>query len=482
MKVTTEKMPRSMLALDIELEPTQFEKGLDRAARRLAQKVNIPGFRKGKAPRFVIERYVGREALIEEASNDLMNQSFRDAIKQEQITPIGDPELVSVDTSDAFRFRVQFPISPSITLADYRSIRVPLNVEPVTEEMIEQEMIKRRERHVALRELDDPRPVQQGDQVKAKIEIFVGDEPFQQASEGQELPDETIILEPDRLFTEVYEELPGTELEETREIAVHVPEAFQDERIAGKDTRFKIHVTAIQERVIPEWEELPELEEFEGSLDEFRQQVAKEIEKAVEDAAEKKVVQEFMEHVIAQSTYDIADVTIHQMADRMLTDQEQQYTRLGITQEQLYQSLGRNREAFVEDMLPAAEKQVKHSMAIMRIIEQEHLTVSNEEFEQEVESAVSRYPEEQQEYIRKVIVESHREGVQQAVIDRKLQETMLAIALGKAADSSDEPEATVRQMAPTERGAENQDEGTPVQEEMHESQSEQSERVEAQEI
>ncbi len=480
MKVTTEKMPRSMLALDIELEPTQFEKGLDHAARRLAQKVNIPGFRKGKAPRSLIERYVGRQALIEEASNDLMNQSFREAIKQEQITPIGDPELVSIDTSDSFRFRVQIPVSPSITLADYRSIRVPLNVEPVTEELIEQEMHKKREQHIALRELDDPRPVQQGDRVKAKIEIFVGDEPFQQASEGQELPDEPLILEPGRLFPEIYEELPGTELEETREIAVHIPEEFEDERIAGKDTRFKIHVTSIQERVVPEWEELPELEEFEGSLDEFRQQVAQELEKATEDAAEKKVVQEFMEQVIAQSTYDIADVTIHQMADHMLTDQEQQYTRLGITQEQLYQSLGRKREAFLQDMLPAAEHQVKHSMAIMSIIEQEQLTVTDEEFEQEVERAVSRYPEEQQELVRKAILESHREGVRQAVMDQKLQETILAIALGKVADSSEETEA-MPQVAPAESEGDNQEEGSPSQE-MHESQDEQSERVEAQEI
>jgi len=222
-------------------------------------------------------------------------------------------------------------------------------------------------------------------------------------------------------------------------------------------------VTGIQERVVPEWEELPELEEFEGSLDEFRQQVAQEIEKANEDAAEKKVIQGFMEQVIAQSTYDIADVTIHQMADRMLTDQEQQYTQMGITQEQLYQSLDRERETFLQDMLPDAENQVKHSMAIMSIIQQEQLTVTHEEFEQEVQSSVSRYPVEQQAYIRKAILESHREGVEQVVLDRKLQKIMLAIALGQATNSSNETEA-MTQVAPSERGEEKQEEGTPAQE------------------
>ena len=97
MKVTTEKLPKSLLALDVELDRPQVEKGLDRAARRLSQKVNVPGFRKGKAPRFILENYFGRQALIEEATDDLINKAFKEVLEQEQIEPFGPASLDTVD-------------------------------------------------------------------------------------------------------------------------------------------------------------------------------------------------------------------------------------------------------------------------------------------------------------------------------------------------------------------------------------------------
>jgi len=115
-KVTTEKLPKSLLALDIELDQAQVEKGLDRAARRLSQKYTIPGFRKGKAPRFIIENYFGRPALIEEAYEDLVNNAFKQALDQEQIVPVGKANLEETHFEEApFRFRVTVPVEPTST-------------------------------------------------------------------------------------------------------------------------------------------------------------------------------------------------------------------------------------------------------------------------------------------------------------------------------------------------------------------------------
>src|SRR3712207_9279305 len=112
-KVTTEKLPKSLLALDIELDRSQVEKGLDRAARRISQRVQIPGFRKGKAPRFIVENYYGRAALLEEASDDLINTSFREALESEQIDPVGKANLENVEFSaEPYHFRVTVPVQP----------------------------------------------------------------------------------------------------------------------------------------------------------------------------------------------------------------------------------------------------------------------------------------------------------------------------------------------------------------------------------
>ncbi|NJO04509.1 MAG: trigger factor family protein, partial [Chloroflexaceae bacterium] len=174
MKVTTEKLPRSLIALDVELDKDQVQKGLDRAARRISQKYTIPGFRKGKAPRFIVENYFGREALLEEATDDLINKSFKQALEQENIVPVGQASLVSVEPSEeSFRFRVTVPVPPSVTLPDYRTIRLPLDMEAISDETVERGMDMIRERHVVLKELEEPRLAQQGDQLTVALETIV---------------------------------------------------------------------------------------------------------------------------------------------------------------------------------------------------------------------------------------------------------------------------------------------------------------------
>src|ERR671932_2508076 len=174
-KVTTERLPKSLIALDIELDQQQVEKGLDRAARKLSQQYRIPGFRPGKAPRFIVENYVGRARLMEEASDDLINKSFQDALKQEQITPVGKASLENVEEKP-FRFRVTVPVEPSVDLPDYRAYQIPYEVEPVSEETVQKLLDAQREQHAVLRELEEPRPAQEGDMLTVTMESDLDEE------------------------------------------------------------------------------------------------------------------------------------------------------------------------------------------------------------------------------------------------------------------------------------------------------------------
>jgi trigger factor len=175
-KVTTEKLPKSLLALQIELDKDQVERGLDKAARRLSQKYPVRGFRPGKAPRAIIERSYGRAALMEEATDDLINKAYRDALDQEKIAPIGPPTLDGITSAEPFTFRVTIPVAPTITLGDYQSIRAPFDMVAIADADVDQDLERIRDKHVVLKELEEPRPAQTGDQLKVNLDTIFDDD------------------------------------------------------------------------------------------------------------------------------------------------------------------------------------------------------------------------------------------------------------------------------------------------------------------
>ncbi len=430
MKVITEKRPGSVLALDIELEKDQVEKGLDRAARRLSQKHTVPGFRKGKAPRFIIENYFGREALMEEASEDLIKRGFQQALEQEAINPVGPANLESIEPSEQFRFRITVPVSPTVTLPDYRAIRLPFERSEVTDELVDHAMNRLRDKHVVLKELEEPRPARAGDQLTLKMQTLVDGEPLEQPGEDGELPETTLVLEPDRLVDELYAGLVGIHLHESREIAAHIPDDHPNEEVRGKDVVFHVEVTAIQERLLPDWEELPALEEFDGTLEALRTKTRQEMETAAQQHAEQKVFEGFIEQLIAQTEYDIPMVLIQEMAQQMLHEQVRQFAQYGITLEHMLQYRNQTMEEAVEELLPDAERQLKIRLALQSIIEQEQFIITEEEIAAEIEQIVHNYSVEERENAIKLLHDQLRSTVISGVLERKLRERVVAIAAG----------------------------------------------------
>jgi trigger factor len=422
-------LPKSLLALDIELDRDQVEKGLDRAARRISQKVNIPGFRKGKAPRFIVENYFGRAALIEEAYEDLVNRSFREALEQEQIEPVGKASLGDVEfDNEPFRFRVTVPIAPTITLPDYSAIHVPLEPSTISDEQVEQAMAERRERHVVLREPEEPRPAQQGDQLTVQIESSVDGEPLEQRPEGQEIPESDLIMEPDRLVPGLFDGLVGIQPDETREVTVHMPEDHANEQVRGKDVVFKVTVKRVQERLLPDWDELPVLEEFEGTLDELRAKTRSDLEENARKEAERAVVDEYVKRLIEQTEFDIPDAMIEHEALHLLEEQGRQFERYGISLDQMLQYRGKTREEAAEEFYPQGEERLKNQLVLAEVVRQEGLTVANADVDAEIERIVASYPEEERERSLAVLSSQLRSNVASSVLSQKLQERLLQIA------------------------------------------------------
>jgi trigger factor len=441
-KVTSEKLPKSLLALDIELDSDQVEKGLDRAARRLSQKVNIPGFRKGKAPRFIVENYYGRSALIEEAYEDLVNKAFKAALDQEQISPVGQANLEKVQFNEApFHFRVTVPVAPTTTLPDYRAIRVPFEPRDLTEEMLAEALDSRRERHVVLREPEEPRPAQQGDQLTVQIESFLDGEPLEEREEGAPPPESTVVLEPGRLIPGLYEGLIGIAPDETREIIAHMPEDHDNERVRDKDVTFNVKLLRLQERLLPEWDELPVLEEFEGTLDELRAKTREELAENLRQSAERETIDAYIKQLVEQTSYDVPDALIEQEADEMLHQRGHEFERYGISLDQMLQYRGQTHDEAVEELKPQAEERLKTTLAMRELVRSEGLTADEPEVDAEVARLLETYEEDQRERAQALLSTQLRPTIASSVIDKKLRERLFEIATGVAPEL-DVPAAT----------------------------------------
>jgi trigger factor len=455
-KITREKLPKSRVALDIELEPSQVEKGLDRAAKRISEKHHIPGFRKGKVPRFIIERYFGREQLLQEATGELIKKAFNDAIKEESIVVAGTPSVESITSTDPFQFRVVVPIPPTVVIPDYHTFRFPLEIEPVTDELVEQQMEALREKHSVLKELETPRPAQDGDLLTVAFRQTIVDQPqasdsddetpqasnsddeAPQASDSDDEEQEaTLELDQERLLPAFYNGLLGVTIGEQREISTVIGDDSPDEELRGNLVDFTIKVLNIQERVLPNWEDLPTLEKFEGTLDAMREQMHQHMELQMRHHAERKLLDQFLGVMMEQSEFDIPDTIIEQMANNFLDEQVQQYQQHGIDLEQMLQQQGKSRDDVIQEMLPEAEKQVQSSLMLQEVIQREHLNVSEQEVQHEIAAVLHHYQGDIHDFEDKAVAHQMLQQIAQEMISRKLNERLIAIATGQASTLED---------------------------------------------
>jgi trigger factor len=441
-KVTKEKLPKSLLALDIELDREQVEKGLDRAARQFSQKYNIPGFRKGKAPRFIVENYFGREALLESATEDLINKSFKAALEQEGVEPVAQASIEKIETEGTFKYRVLVPVEPTVVLPDHRAIRLPLEIEEITDKVVEEGLESLREKHVVLRELEEPRPAQDGDQLTVRLESFVDGKALEERPEGQEVSPSTLVLSKGKVVDELYDALIGAEVGQQIETVAQMPEDHANEEVSGKQVTFKVQIDSIQERILPEWDELPVLENFEGTLDELRAKTRKELEESAKNVGERNLLDSYIRNLVEATDFDVPDALIHDQAHNMLHEQAAQFERYGITLDQMLQYRGKSHDEAVEELVPQAEEQLKTTLALQEVVKKEQLTVTPEEVDAEIEKMVNDYETEDEKNNARLALRTQLYSqVANMVLDRKLRERIIAIAQGQAPELSSEAAA-----------------------------------------
>ena len=418
MKVSTQRLPESQVLLEIEVDPEQMERSLDKAHRRLAQRVEVPGFRKGKVPAGMLERHVGRDRVVQEALDILIPEAYNQAIEEQDVDAIGQPSIELLN-AEPLSFKATVPIRPTIDIGDYENVRVEREPYNIPEDEVDKALEELRQRYA----LHEPveRVVQMGDIVRADVRgVIEGQEVYKDEDAEFRLRDGATILLPG-----FAEGLVGAEKGVAKEIPVTVPEG--DRPLSGKSGVFTVTVNEVKQEVLPDLDDDLARQVGEGfpSLDALRERILNDIRERVdaqvEEAYRDKAVGALVENA---KSIEFPLVMIEREVERLIEDQAR---NLGTEVEQYLTTVKRTREDLREELLPVATERVRRSLALTQLADQLEIKAEPEEIDAEVERLAGSG--QQAEQLRRLFGSPDgRAALTRSLITRKTMDRLAEVA------------------------------------------------------
>ncbi len=379
MKYTIEQLPESQVAIDVEIEPEHVEKALDRAARRISQRARIPGFRPGKAPRFVVEGRYGRAALYEEASDELLQHAYREILETGEFSPVGKAQLEHLNL-EPFSFRLIVPVRPTITLGDYGALRFEEKAEEVTEEDVQRVLEQLQEQQTIWKEPQPARPAREGDRVLVDLVGRVDEREIERQQQVE------LVLGDQGLLPGFREGLTGGEAGQTIQITTVLPEELDDEELAGQPAVYSVTVHTIREPEIPALDdEFAQAFGQEETLEEMRVRLQSELAKAAHEQARQRLLDEMLEALVEGAEVERPPILVDEEVDETLSRLEEQLKSLHIPMDRYLQSLGKTEEEYRQELRKGAEERVRRYLVMQEFIRAEGLSGEGEELRQQLE-------------------------------------------------------------------------------------------------
>ena len=426
MKVTRDKTENSQAFLTIEMEPPEVEESLEAAYRRLVKKTNVPGFRKGKAPRVMLERYIGRENLLEDALNSLIPRACEDALKEQEIEAFARP-AIEITQTEPLIFKATVPLAPTVNLGDYHSLR--LKPEPVASTKKDVVSVIERLRHQQATWEPVEREIGFNDLAVFDIESAVSDKPFINQKGAQYQVTENYPA-PLPGFSE---QLVGLKRDEEKEFALQTPKDYPDKELADKEARFKVRVSEVKQ------ERLPELnDEFAKGIDpkfktlnSLRKQVADNLKLRAEEKAKRDFEEKVIDAVVNLSTVEFPPILVEMETSRLLDQQSRHWRESGRSLDEYLASINKTEEELREELRPAALERVTRSLVLGKISEQEKIKVRDSEIDSEIEEMIKGATEDKKDEFKKLLnTPQSRESIEQLLVSRKNIQQLVDIARG----------------------------------------------------
>ena len=424
MKVSTERIPESQVVLEIEVEPERLERSLDRAYRQLAQKTEVPGFRKGKAPRQMLERYVGRDAVMQEALGLLIPEAYNQAIEEENIEAIDYPNIEVVQ-QEPLIFKATVAVRPSVDLGSYREVRVEREPVTVSEEQVNEKIEELRHRYAILEPVD--RPVQMGDRVRADVRVSVdGRQVFSEDDAEIHLRQGVPVLVPGCV-----EELLASEKGVEREFSIDVSPDHPQRLLAGKTCLCTVVVRDIKEEKLPELDDTFAAVVGEGfpSLEALRERLESDLRQSAEQEADARQGERVVDGVVAAASLEFPPVLAERETEQLLRERVSSSGAGDV--ERYLRHVGKSEEEVRQDLRLQAVERIQRSLVLSKVAEAEAISVSEEDIDAEIERlATSSGPRGDE--VRKIFGGAGgRDALRRSVLTRKTVERLVAIASGE---------------------------------------------------
>jgi trigger factor len=426
-KVTIERIPESQVRLEIAAEPEEQNEAIEKAYRKVAREVVIPGFRKGKAPRAMIERYFGREMVVDEANRTLMDDLYRKAIEQEDLVPVGDPELEGIEP-DPLQFTVTVPVYPTVDPGDYLSVRVEPADAALEDGAVDEVLEGLRKQQSPWVDPAEARAAQDGDQITVDIAIAENGEEFQSPTEGAsfELGETTFLAE---LVDLVKTLKPG----ESGSVDVE----FSEDRLDAGDPRngktltYTLTLTGLKERdLLPLDDDFAVTYASAENLDEVKDRIRTNlhIEKTRETRTE--VVNSIVEKIVEGSTLELPAPMIEEQIDRQVQRAQRELGMQGVPWEGFLRQIGQDEAEWRESIRPSAVETLTSSLVLREIAEKEGIEVSENDLISEIEQMVSGADQAQQAQTRQAYLSNEylRNVIRNELYDQKLTQRLIDIA------------------------------------------------------
>ncbi len=385
----TNNVETNKYELEIEISAEKFEEGIQKAYQREKNKIQIAGFRKGKAPRKLIEREYGEEVFFETAVNILYPQEVDDAVKESGLEIVARPdvEITDISKADGVKIKATVITKPEVEISDYKGIEVEKEVKTVTDEDVDKQADALREKNARVITVDD-RAAEMGDDVVIDFEGFKDGVAF----DGGKAEDFTLGLGSGQFIPGFEEQVAGHNIGEEFDINVSFPEDYQVEDLKGAPVVFKIKLKGITKKEIPELDDemVKDATEFE-TVDEYKADVRKKLEEHAQHHAEHDVEDALMDKVVEKMTAEIPQVMFDNRVNEMMMDLEQRLAPQGITMEMYCKFTGQDIETVKKAYKEQAEKQVKLRLALEKIAQLENIEVTDDEATEEMQKIADQY-------------------------------------------------------------------------------------------
>lgn len=390
MSLQVERLEHNMAKLTIEVPAEEVEKALQAAYLKERGKISLPGFRKGRVPRQMIEKMYGPEVFYDEAANRMISEAYAKAYDECELELVSQPkiEITQLEKGKEFIFTAEVAVKPEVKLGEYKGLKVDKVSTRVTQKEVDEEIDKERERNARTIDVTD-RAVQDKDQITLDFEGFVDGVAF----EGGKASDYPLTIGSGAFIPGFEDQLIGANIDEEKEINVTFPEEYQAKELAGKAAVFKCTVHSIKAKELPELDDefVSDVSDKSETVDAYKAEVKAKIKERKENEGKQKREDQSVEQAVANAEMDIPEAMISFQSRQMVDDFARRIMQQGMTMEQYFQFTGLSEEKMMEEFKPEAEKRIRTRLTLEAIVAAENIEVSEERLDEELQKMADSY-------------------------------------------------------------------------------------------